>query len=120
MEKKTARERGVLGSGLGGEGSMRAGPVLVLIWESGDPGEKHAAVSCHLCRHVIEHKVPPPPGTRGCYRRPGLRKRPTSSHFCQADKAQCPAEAEQQLRHFREEQRKTFSALFFSAKRHFC
>lgn len=48
--------------------------MLVLIWESSDPRGKHAAVSCHLHRHVIEHKVPPPPGTRGCYRGPAIRK----------------------------------------------
>lgn len=48
--------------------------MLVLIWESGDPRGKHAAVSCHLRRLVIEHKVPPPPGTRGCYRGPVIRK----------------------------------------------
>lgn len=50
----------------GGGVAARLTPALVLIWESGDPGGKHAALSCHLCRHVIEHKVPPPPGTRGC------------------------------------------------------
>lgn len=62
--------------GRGGRGgsSWESDPVLVLIWESGDPRGKHAAVSCHLCRHVIEHKVPPPPGTRGCYRGPSIRK----------------------------------------------
>ena len=47
----------------GWEGAGRVGgkgltPVLVWMWEAGDPGEKHAAVSCHLLSHVvIEHKV---------------------------------------------------------------
>lgn len=54
--------------------SWKADPVLVLIWESGDPTGKHAAVSCHLCRHVIERKVPLPPGTRGRCRGPNLRQ----------------------------------------------
>lgn len=67
------------GGGGGGrrQRSWETDPVLVLIWESGDPRGKHAAVSCHLNRHVIEHKVPPPPGTRGCYRGPAGRKGPT-------------------------------------------
>ena len=55
-----------------GRHSRETDPLLVLIWESCDPGGKHAAVSCHLHRHVIEHKVPLPPGTRGCYRGPNL------------------------------------------------
>ena len=66
------RARG--GAGGSGGGSWETDPVLVLIWESGDPRGKHAAGSCHLNRHVIEHKVPPPPGTRGSYRGPSIRK----------------------------------------------
>lgn len=101
----------------GGGGSCEADPVLVLIWESGDPRGKHAAVSCHLCRHVIEHKVPPPPGTRGCYRGPGLRKGTTCGHFYRADTADSPPHgAAQQLTHLREQERKSFSAFFFLLK----
>lgn len=102
-----------VGSGVGwGLGAVRAGPVLVLIWESGDPGGKHAAVSCHLCRHVIEHKVPLPPGTRGCYRGPGLRKGQHPATSTRLTRQTCPPGAVQQLRHLREEQRKSFSAIF--------
>lgn len=74
------------GGGLSG-GRWETDPVLVLIWESGDPRGKHAAVSCHLRRHVIEDKVPLPPGTRGCYRGPSIRERPTCSHFHQCEMA---------------------------------
>lgn len=73
-KRKRPGWRGGEGGG-GGEGfSWEADPLLVLIWESGDPTGKHAAVSCHLCRHVIEHKVPAPPGTRGRRRGPNLRE----------------------------------------------
>ena len=70
QEKKPWVERG----GRGGGYSLETDPALVLIWESGDPRGKHAAVSCHLHHHVIEDKVPPPPGTRGCYSGPTARK----------------------------------------------
>lgn len=81
----------------GGGGSWENDPVLVLIWESGDPRGKHAAVSCHLLCHVIEHKVPPPPGTRGSYRGPTIRKDLHAAISTGVDTADFPHGAVQQL-----------------------
>ncbi len=93
---------GVVGSEEG-RCSWETDPVLVLIWESGDPRGKHAAVSCHLHRHVIEHKVPPPPGTRGCYRGPTIRKGQHAATSTGFDTADFPHGAVQQLRRLRNE-----------------
>lgn len=107
------------GGGLSG-GSWETDPVLVLIWESGDPRGKHAAVSCHLRRHVIEDKVPLPPGTRGCYRGPSIRERPTCSHFHQCEMADFPHRAVQQVevpRRFKEKESNRFPTQKYSAEK---
>lgn len=102
--------------GVGGGRSWETDPVLVLIWESGDPRGKHAAVSCHLCRHVIEHKVPPPPGTRGCYRGPSIRKDQHAATSTGLTRQTFPHGAAQQLSRLRDEWEKGFSEGFFGLK----